>query len=89
VIAGYDLAPAEVEVLLEVCRTIDLIDNFEADLDARGLIVNGSKGQPVLSQTVAALSQARSTLTRLLAHLGGDEEEATASSAASALAQQR
>jgi hypothetical protein len=48
----YDCSPAEAELFVEACRTLDLLDMHEQQLAAQGLVVKGSQGQPVLNGVV-------------------------------------
>ena len=58
---------AEVELLTEVCRVLDLVDELEDRLRADGPLASGSKGQPVPHPSVAMLTAQRSLLAKLLA----------------------
>jgi hypothetical protein len=86
--ARYEFSPAEEQLLIEACRTLDLLDALEGDLLDRGLTVSGSRGQPVQNPSIPTLGQHRAVLTRLLAALA-PQEEASPSMSASRLAQQR
>ena len=60
---------AETEMLIEVCRTLDLCEALQGALDAGGVTVEGSKGQARVHPAVGELRSARALLSRLLAQL--------------------
>lgn len=65
-----DLAPAELVLLGEACRTLDLIAGLDAQVTTDGVMVAGSRGQ---TRTHPALTEARlqrAALARLLDQLG-------------------
>ena len=64
-----DLSKTELELLEVIVRTLDEIDVLQARLDADGMIVSGSTGQPRVHPAVSALLQLRSLAARLLAQL--------------------
>ncbi|EKF24049.1 phage terminase, small subunit, P27 family [Mycolicibacterium hassiacum DSM 44199] len=69
VTADYELSEHETSLLLQACRTVDLLDQLQARLDADGPIVespHGLKAHPAATE----LRQQRITLARLLAALG-------------------
>lgn len=69
VIAGFELSDAERVILLEACRTADLVDRLTAELAGGSLTVVGSRGQTVLNPIAAELRQQRDLLGRLLGRL--------------------
>lgn len=79
-VEAYEFAPAEVELLAEVARSVDSLEALDRIIRAEGPVVvteQGSKVHP--AQTEAR--QLRLALGRLLAQLGLPEEEAVASPA--------
>jgi hypothetical protein len=68
----------ETEVLLEACRTLDLIDALEAAIARDGEVIPGSKGQQVVHPAIGELRQQQVTFARLsgLLHLPNDEAAA-------------
>jgi hypothetical protein len=67
--ASYELDPAETELLVEVCRTLDLAERLQGVLEDAGLVAAGSVGQPRVHPAVGELRAARALLGRLLAQL--------------------
>jgi hypothetical protein len=67
--ATYELDLAETELLIEVCRTLDLCEQLQAVLDRDGLQVDGSTGQRRVHPAVGELRASRQVLGRLLAQL--------------------
>jgi hypothetical protein len=68
--ATWELNLDETELLVEICRQLDVVEALAAVLDANGVMTLGSKGQPVVHGAVAALTSARALLGRQLAQLG-------------------
>jgi hypothetical protein len=69
IVADFDLSDAERAVLVEACRTADLVDRLASRLGDEDLTVEGSRGQVVINPLVAELRQQRELLGRLLARL--------------------
>lgn len=68
---------AELTVLEMACRQADDIAKLEALIEADGLIVAGSKGQPKLSAVPSELRLQRAALARLVSQLAiPDDAEA-------------
>jgi phage terminase small subunit len=66
----YVLDAGESVLLHELCRTLDRIDDIEAQLAADGLTVTGSRGQiPRAHPLLAALTAAQTTASRLVGEL--------------------
>ena len=65
----YSLDRAELEVLAECCRILDLIDSLRAEVAETGVIVAGSMGQPRVHPAVPQLLAAQALLGRLLRSL--------------------
>lgn len=72
--SGFELSGPEVELLAEVCRTLDEIDGLRASVARDGTTVPGSTGQPRVHPALAQLGQHRLALGRLLAQLGLPDE---------------
>lgn len=95
VIDTYDLRIDEQRVLEDACREADLIDMMVTGMRGKSLVVDGSKGQPVVNPLVSELRQHRATLAALMRQLklpedGDAERDAGArSSAARAAANAR
>ncbi|MGV0790492.1 P27 family phage terminase small subunit [Mycolicibacterium sp. XJ1819] len=64
---GFD--PAEVQVLVELCRQIDLVDALAAAVKADGVMIPSSSGGTKLNPAVAELRQGRLAVARLAAAL--------------------
>ncbi|MGV0720645.1 P27 family phage terminase small subunit [Mycolicibacterium elephantis] len=70
VVDDYDqLSQHEASLLLQTCRTVDLLDQLQARLDADGAIVDSPQGLKA-HPAAAELRQQRITLARLVASLG-------------------
>lgn len=69
VVAVYEFDRDEVELLVELCHTIDALDVLRGRLTEDGPIVAGSKGQPVEHPAGSALRAHRLVLERLLRRL--------------------
>ena len=70
VIVGYTMNPGEAELLVEACRTADMIDQLRARLDRSELVVAGSMGQERVNPLATSLSAAQDGLRKLLVSLG-------------------
>lgn len=92
VTAAYeDLAPGELALLEQACRTLDVITDLEDRVVADGLTVEGSKEQLVLHPAIAETRLQRAQLSRLLDQLGlpADEESVAAPSSPTSRRAQR
>jgi len=69
VAGSYVLAVAEVELLTEVCRSLDDVEALHRTVAAEGRTVAGSRGQPRAHPALAELRATRVVLGRLLAQL--------------------
>lgn len=69
VMADYDLSLSEVEVLREICRTLDTLDQLAEVLAKDGAMVRGSMGQPVVHPALNETRGHRQVLHKLLAAL--------------------
>lgn len=75
-VAGvYELDPRELLTLAAAARQADDTAALESALARGALVVEGSKGQPVLNAAVAELRQGRLALARLLGTLDLPAEE--------------
>lgn len=84
VMAGWELERDETELLVEICRQLDLVELLESTLVTDGVTTEGSRGQTRLHPVVAALNAGRQLLARQLAQLGlPDQADTTVSSPAS------
>jgi len=61
----FELAPPEMEILKEVCRTLDNLDQLAAAIATEGAMVSGSTGQPVVNPALTEARGQRLTLHRL------------------------
>ena len=69
-VAAYDLRVDELRILEDACREVDLIERLEDEIrKLPRLTVDGSMGQPVISELVKDVRQHRNTLKALLAGL--------------------
>lgn len=75
VLKEFDLGPAELRILEDACREVDLIDMIEAELAGADLVVTGSQGQPVAHPLAQEIRLHRAVLRQLLGALRLPEEE--------------
>lgn len=71
----YELTDGELNLLVEVCRTLDTLDMLADAVAADGATTTGSQGQTVMHPAVAEARQQRITLHRLLAALELPDED--------------
>ncbi|MFE2466243.1 hypothetical protein [Streptomyces mirabilis] len=74
----FELDVHEQLLLLQACRTADLLDRLSAEVAAGGLTVVNQKGDRISNPVVVEQRQQSITLTRLLASLrmpSGEEEK--------------
>jgi phage terminase small subunit len=69
VVAGYELEPDELELLVEICRLLDQVEALQAVLEQDGLTATGSVGQVRVHPAVGELRSSRALLGKLLAQL--------------------
>jgi hypothetical protein len=85
VLREYELSDPELAVLLEACRTADLLERLAAELAAAELTAAGSRGQVIVHPIAGELRQQRDLLARLLARLAlpseGEDDGAAAAAA--------
>lgn len=72
---AYQLDPRETTTLAAAARQADDLAALETALAAGALVVEGSKGQPVLNAAVGELRQGRLALARLLGTLNLPTED--------------
>ena len=75
---AYTLTDAELELLLEVCRTLDTLDRLADVVVEHGATLEGSKGQRVVNGAMTEARGQRLALHRLLAALGLPDEDGAA-----------
>lgn len=75
VLDTYELGLGEVELLREVCRSLDLCDELTAQIERDGLVVRGSEGQPRANPLVTQLTAARRLLSLQIAQLQLPDED--------------
>lgn len=68
IVKRYDLEEHESTLLLQACRTVDMLDALQAELDTAGMIVASPQGEKV-NPAAPELRQQRIALARLLAAL--------------------
>jgi len=68
-VEGFDLERGELELLAEVCRTLDEIDALAAAIGRDGVTVAGSTGQTRTHPAINEARQHRLALGRLLSQL--------------------
>lgn len=90
VVDRYDLELDAVQLLVEVVRLLDVMDELAKDVAELGTIVETAAGGAKLNPAVAELRASKAALGRLLAQLGlPDENDATLASPVSAGARRR
>ena len=62
----------ETDLLVEVCRTLDMIELVSAAIEDDGVMIMGSQGQLVLNSAVAELRQQQASYARLVLQLNLD-----------------
>jgi hypothetical protein len=72
----FDLEDGEMELLAEVCRTLDGLDSLAAAIARDGATVEGSKGQTVVHPALTEARGQRSVLRQLLKALDLPEDAA-------------
>lgn len=82
---GYDLRADEAVMLENACREIDTIERMEKEIAALpSLTVEGSMGQPVISELVKDIRQHRNTLKAMFASLKLEDDSAPKSRSSTA-----
>jgi hypothetical protein len=75
---GGPFEPNDAEMVLEACRTLDVIEQLAAAVDADGLFTTGSQGQRVMNPALAELRQQQAAFGKLLAGVSLPEREKAA-----------
>lgn len=76
--ADYELTGSEVELLVEICRTLDRLDLLDAAVRELGATTFGSAGQTVVNPALTEARGQQALLHRLVAALRlPDEDGAT------------
>ncbi|MGW0169193.1 hypothetical protein ACWDWT_29070 [Streptomyces sp. NPDC003343] len=78
VVSEFELAPAELALLTQACRTVDELEDISAALANGPAVVHGSTGQPKASPLFAEARAHRVVLAKLLEQMAlpdADEEE--------------
>jgi hypothetical protein len=65
----YEFDPHEVELLLETCRTLDVIEALSESIETEGVMLTGSQGQVVLNGAIAERRQQQASFARLVGQL--------------------
>lgn len=65
----------ETDLLVEVCRSLDMIDRLSSSIAVDGVMIQGSQGQKVLNSAVAELRQQQASYARLVLQLNLDGAE--------------
>ncbi len=69
VLKDFQLGPAELRILEDACREMDLIGRMEDDLEGADLVVRGSQRQPAPNPLVQEVRLHRAVLRQLLGAL--------------------
>lgn len=75
---AFDLSDAELELLKEVCRSLDLLDLMADRVELDGLMVTGSTGQLTIHPAVSQANGTRQLVGKLLAQLQLPDESGEA-----------
>ena len=67
--AGVELDEREEALLDLAARQLDAVARAEADIDTRGYLVEGSRGQQVINPSIAEVRQGRLAMAKILAGL--------------------
>lgn len=73
--ADLEFDARETDLLIEVCRTLDTIDELSVAVERDGIMLKGSQGQQVLNGAVAELRQQQASYARLVTQLNLDGAE--------------
>jgi phage terminase small subunit len=69
IVGVYGLSPAEMRLLSQVCKTLDILTGLDAAIATDGVMITGSKGQMVCNPAITEARGQRVTLHRLIAAL--------------------
>ena len=93
IVSAYELSPGEAQLLVQACRTVDLLERIDAQLVAEDLTVAGSRGQerahPLLGAAVEQRRVLEALLNALALPMPGEVEGKKRSPAALHAAQER
>lgn len=81
----WELNRDEVELLAESCRCLDQLEALREAIDADGVTVPGSEGQPRVHPAISQMNATRGLLGKLLAQLGLPDPEGAAVPSASSV----
>ena len=87
--SGAEFDEKDLTLLTMACRQMDDVAAMQATLQADGVIVTGSTGQPVLNRVVTELRNARESVARLLKQIDWPDERQSASDKARHAARSR
>ncbi len=79
-VTTFDPTPADLVLLLELARTVDLCERVAAELASQPLMIAGSRGQLRPNPLLGELRQLRDLQARLAARLGMDDDDGATSS---------
>lgn len=85
VCAEYDLSGIELELLAELCRTLDELDLLSRVLRKDGVSASGSKGQLRMHPALIELRSSRLVVSRLAAQLDLPDDDGAAVRSATSL----
>ena len=71
----FTLGPAEMRLLEDACREVDLIETLQTELHGADLVVKGSRHQPVANPLLQEIRQHRGVLRQLLGALRLPDED--------------
>ena len=80
--AEWELTGHERVLLEQACGQFDVAADVDAEVEARGLVVTGSRGQPVLHPAVTEARMARLAAGRLLGQVKMPDADGDSASAA-------
>lgn len=69
IVGKYSLSESEIALLIEACRTIDVLDSLDESIRAEGPTILTDAGRTVVNPAVNAANNARTTLRQLVAAL--------------------
>ncbi len=69
IVGKYDLSESEIALLIEACRTIDILDSLDQSIRAEGPTILTDAGRTAVNPAVAAANNARTTLRQLISAL--------------------
>lgn len=77
---NFDLDVDDRELLLELCRALDLLESLDTVVERDGHTIHGSMGQVVMHPALAEIRQTRIVVARLLSQLAlpGEDGETMA-----------